>query len=231
MSFDRPTRQAPSSSLHSVPTPRSGVPTSGFGVSELSAREPVDGPVVEEPLRRSRAVTIAGALLVVVAVAAAVVAFRIMVPSTPTADAAVPAATRSQETREQPGSVVRFGDPYTYGDGLEVAVNAPLRYEPSDNATGIDQGVPTRFQVVVTNRTDQAFRPNTLQVSATSAGQAAVAVWDPDQGVGLTGPDVSIPAGATIQFFVAFAVQDPADVALEITPALFGYGPMQVRAA
>lgn len=230
MTTDRPAaRRAQPRTIDSVPTPRSGVPTAGFGVSALSAREEPTTATTDEPERRSRAVTVAGALLLVLAVVAAVVAFRIMVPSTPSASADATPLVGSTETREQPGSIVGFGQPHTYGDGLEVAVNPAQRYEPSGNATGVDQGVPVKLQVVVTNRTDEPFRPNTLQIAATSAGQAAVAVWDPDQGIALTGPDMSIPAGATISFNVAFAVADPADLQLELTPALYGYGATVVR--
>ncbi|UZN03546.1 hypothetical protein [Cellulomonas sp. S1-8] len=222
-------RSAPAHTIDSVPTPRSGVRT-GFGVATgLRSSEAVVLPA-EEPERRSRAVTIAAALLAVVAVVAAVVAFRIIVPTTPVAEARSSAVEQATgEIREQPGSIVDFGQEYTYGDGLEVAINLPQGYEPSSNATGVESGVPTKVQVVLTNRTTEPFRPNTLQVYATAAGQEAPAVWDPDQGVGLTGPDVSVPAGSTIQFNMAFAPVDPLDLRLEITPALYGYGPMIVQ--
>lgn len=231
MPTERPHARRPlARTIDSVPTPRSGVPTAGFGVSALSEGAPGAAVTTEEPERRSRAVTVAGALLAIVAVVAGVVAFRIMVPSTTTAVADTTAAAPvTTETREQPGSVVNYGQAHTYGNGLEVAVNPPQRYEPSRNATGVEQGVAVKLQVVVTNRTDETFRPNTLQIAATSAGQPGVAIWDPDQGIALTGPDVSIPSGATITFHVAFAVADPADLGIEFTPALFGYGSTVVK--
>jgi len=223
-------RSARPRTLNAVPTPRSGVPTVGFGVSAIATPPPTDASLADEPEGRSRAVLVVGALLAVVAVAAAIVAFRIIVPSTPTASAGEGTADLvTTEIREQPGTVVRYGDPYSYGDGLEVAVNAPQRYTPSGNATGVDEGIPVRMQVVVTNRTDRDFRPNTLQVSATSGGHEASAVWDPDQGIALTGPDITVPAGASIHFNVAFAVADPGDMVLEVTPALFGYGALVVQ--
>ena len=224
-------KRALAPTLKTVPTPRSGVPamrpgvpTSGFGVSAISIGPEIESPV-EETEHRSRAVLLAGALVALVAVVAAVVAFRIMVPSTPSAEAGV---TR-EDVRERPGSVVMFGQVHTYGDGLEVAVNPPQRYEPSRNATGVEKGVPIKMQVVVTNRTDTPFRPNTVQVTATSAGDEGTAIWDPDQGIGLTGPDVSIPAGASLYFDLAFTVVDPGDVTIQLTPALFGYGPTVVQ--
>lgn len=219
------------SRLDAVPTPRADVPAVGFGVSAISSRPTTPEPApAAEPEHRSRAVTVAAALLGVVALVAAVVTFRILVPSTPSAEAADVAVTRTgEEVREQPGTVVRFGDEHTYGDGLEIAVNPPQRYAPSPNATGVEDGTPVRVQIVVTNRTDTSFRPNTLLASTTSGGTEAMAIWDPDQGIALTGPDISIPAGATIHFYLAFAVADPADITVEVTPALFGYGATVAR--
>lgn len=230
MTTERPdTRNAAPARLGAVPTPRAGVPAVGFGVSAISVGATSDAALAEEPERRSRAVTVVGAFLVLVALVAAVVAFRILVPTTPSAEAAEVTGARTDEVREQPGTIVRYGDRHKYGNGLEVAVNPPQRYQPSPNATGAETGVPVRVQVVITNHTDTAFRPNTLLASATSAGQTAVAIWDPDQGIALTGPDVSIPAGATIHFYLAFASADPADITVEVTPALFGYGPTVVE--
>lgn len=213
--------------LRSVPTPRTGIPT-GFGVTGGTPRVPTATPPAADVERRSRAVTLVAVLLAVVAVVAVAVAFRILVP-TATSSVVAPATAAQREPQTRPGSVVDFGQVFSYGDGLDVAVNAPQQYEPSVNATGVEQGVPSKVQVVITNRTAAPFRPNTLEVRATSGGQEAVAVWDPDQGVGLTGPDVSIPAGATLQFYLAFAPVDPSDLRLEITPAIYGYGAMVVQ--
>ena len=228
MTTDRP-RDVPAGSLSTTTAPRTDAPTAGFGVSAIAAPDtstyvsPVDPPA-----RRSRAVTVVGALLGVVAVVAMVVAYRVIVPPAVTAQAA-PAAAADEAVREQPGTTVRWGDRHSYGDGLEIAVNPPQRYEPSRNATGAQDGVPVRVQVVITNRTDEAFRPNTLLATGTSGGREAVAIWDPDQAIGLTGPDVSVPAGASVHFWLGFAPEDPGDLELEVTPALYGYGPTVVR--
>lgn len=214
--------------LQAVPTPRAGVPTVGFGVSAIAEQE--DAPrtdLTAEPGRRSRSLTAVVVFLVLVAIAAGVVVFRVVVPSTPSAQAVVTAD--DDQVREQPGTIVRYGDPHKYGDGLEVAVNPPQRYEPSRNATGVESGIPVRVQIVITNRTDEAFRPNTLVATATSGGQEAVEIWDPDQGIALTGPDVTVPPGATVHFYLAFSVADPGNTTVEVTPALYGYGATVVR--
>lgn len=235
MTTDRPARTPAATPSHGpVTTTRTELPTAtaGFGISAIagapSTRATPAAPAADEhPARRSRAVLGVAALLAVVALVAAVVVFKVLIPSTPTA--AADPLDQVEEVREQPGTVVGYGHAHTYGDGLEVAVNAPARYEPSTNATGAEQGIPVKLQVVVTNRTDEPFRPNTMVVTATSAGQPATAIWDPDHGVSLTGPDVSVPSGATASFNIAFAVAEPGDVRLEVQPALYGYGPMVVQ--
>ncbi|MBO0919320.1 hypothetical protein J1G42_00575 [Cellulomonas sp. zg-ZUI222] len=213
------------STVAAVPTPRSGTRAVTPGLP-LALESPA-----EEPERRSRSVLAVGAVLLVVTVAALVVAFRIIVPAAP---AAAPAPelvdTGVTEVQERPGTVVGYGQEYTYGDGLGVVVGYPQVYEPSDNATGFEGGSPVKAQVVVTNSTGESFRPNTIQVSATSGGQPVAGIWDPDQGVGLTGPDVNVPPGGMISFEVAFAVPDGGDLRLEIVPALYGYGAMVVEA-
>jgi len=210
------------STVAAVPTPRSG--TRAVGPGGPVALEPPS----EEPEPRSRAVVAVGAVLLVVTIAAAVVAFRIVVPATPAA-APAPVVVDTIDGRERPGTIVGFGQEYTYGDGLGVVVGFPQPYDPSDNATGLEGGVPVKVQVVVTNSTDTSFRPNTVQVSATSAGQPLVGIWDPDLGVGLTGPDVNVPPGGMIGFDLAFAVPEGGDLHLEIVPALYGYGAMVVQ--
>lgn len=236
MTPDRPDSPlAPTRPAGSVLTPREAASAHRIGLAPPpGARRPGGAPVVDvagpEPERRSRAVTAVGVLLGVVALAALVVVLRVVVLDGGTAPAgAGEQLVAEQEVREQVGSVVDFGQPYTYGNGLEVTVGQPAAYDPSRTATGAEEGTAVRVLVVVTNRTDAPFRPNTMQVRAVSGGVEGTSVWDPDQGVALTGPDVSIPAGATQQFALAFAVADPADVRLEIAPALYGYGEMVVE--
>ncbi len=222
------TRRALPRSLDSVPTPRAAVPALRPRIGLVPDPAPVvveDHDVVEPA---SRAVRLFGGLVIVAALVAGMVAYRIVVPAEPEVSGVGVAATQEGEPRERPGSTVGFGQEHTYGDGLEIAVGHPQVYEPTANAAGLGQGEPTRVQVVVVNGTDEAFRPNTMQVTATSGGQEAPGVWDPDQGVSLTGPDLSVPAGGQITFDLAFAALDPGDLRLEITPALYGYGPMVV---
>lgn len=230
MTTERP-RNDPGGSLPTATAPRAGVPTSGFGVSAIAAPDTSTYVTpVEEPQRRSRAVTVAAALFGVVALTAGVVVYRVVVPPATAAQAVVADDVAVGEVvRERPGTTVRWGDRHSYGDGLEIAVNPPQRFEPSRNATGAEDGIPVRVQVVITNRTDEAFRPNTLLASATSGGEEAVAVWDPDQAIGLTGPDVSVPVGSTVHFWLGFAPADPGDLTLEVTPSLYGYGATVVR--
>ena len=220
------TRRALPRGLHSVPAPRTGVPA--LRPPGDPAPEPASALAVDDSRDSgSRAVKLFVGFLIATSLVAGMVAYRIIVPAPPSESGA--GVTTSQSGPEEwPGASVTFGQEHTYGDGLALVVGNPQPYKPTANATGLDEGEPTRVQVVVTNGTDEAFRPNTMLVSATSGGQEATGVWDPDQGIALTGPDVSVPAGGELSFYLAFAVQDPADLRLEISPALAGYAPVVV---
>ena len=210
-------------------TPRRGEPDTGTLSTGLrvpgssSDRRPVALPTAAPRRRPVRTVVVA--LLVLAVVVAAVLVYRVAVPQGPRAQAQAPTQTTVVTL---PGAAVAFGEAYAYDDGLELAVGAPVTYTPSDGATGLVGRTPVRVQVVVTNGTEEIFRPNTLSVEATSAGTPASQVWDPDQGAALTGPDVSVPPGGTVEFDLAFDVADVADVRLAVTPALDGYGVLDV---
>lgn len=219
------TRRALPRGLQSVPTPRTGVPAlrpPGGPVPAPGSALPVD----DARDSGSRTVKLFVGFLIATSLVAGMVAYRIIVPGPPSESGA--GVTAQSGLEEWPGASVAFGQEHTYGDGLAIVVGNPQPYKPTAIATGLDEGEPTRVQVVVTNGTAEAFRPNTMLVSATSGGQEATGVWDPDQGVALTGPDVSVPAGGELSFYLAFAAQDPADLRLEIMPAFAGYGPVIV---
>lgn len=212
-----------------VTTPRQGEPDTGTVDTGLrvpgssSDRRPVALPTAPPRRRPVRALVVA--LLVAAVVVAGVLGLRAAAPRGSQAQAQAPTQT---SVVTLPGAAVAFGEAYTYDDGLELVVNPPVTYAPSDGATGLVGRTPVRVQVVVTNGTEDVFRPNTLSVEASSAGTPASQVWDPDQGAALTGPDLSVPPGGTVEFALAFDVTDVADVRLAVTPALYGYGVLDV---
>ncbi len=241
VSTDRPdVARALPRGIDSVPTPRQGLPSARGGASVASASPPTTGLLTvgdvranEAPLHRSRAVVVAGVLLTLVAVVAVLVGLRIVFPAQPQpahADGVLVAP--DEDVVEQPGGAVGFGETYTYADGLSFTVLTPRAYEPSARAAGGDGGAAVRIEVDVRNRTGREFRPNTLQVVATTPdGHPVEAVWDPEQGVDLTGPDVSIPHGGSLQFSLAFAVDVSQGLALQVVPALYGYGQLAIAAS
>ncbi|WP_155378667.1 hypothetical protein [Cellulomonas sp. JZ18] len=137
------------------------------------------------------------------------------------------AATPTAEVT-QAGSTVPFGRPYQYGDGLFVLVKEPQEFEPSREAQGVDEGVPVRVRVQVTNGTRRSYTPSTLEATAMSGGAQATQVVDLTREIDAAGPYVTLDPGQTVSFDLAFAVADPDDVTVTVAPALGGYEPLVV---
>ncbi|QCB94877.1 hypothetical protein [Cellulomonas shaoxiangyii] len=159
-------------------------------------------------------------------VAAVVIALAVRAALFPGGGAAIDTGRGAPEPLT--AGLTAFGAPFTYADGLAVEVAAPQPFTPSRTAVGGDAGTPVLFQVTVTNDTGATYRASTLEVTATSGGLEAEPVWDPDQGVELSGPMFAVPPGGAVQFRVGFAVREPDDVRLTIVPALYGYEPLEV---
>ncbi len=158
--------------------------------------------------------------LVVVAVVAGLALRSALTP--PGSSAAGSTAGRSAPDA-LPAAPTAFGVPFTYADGLTVEVGAPVPFTPSRTASGVDGGPAALVEVTVTNGTDAAYRASTVELTATLDGAPAAPVWDPDQGVELSGPAFAVPPGGTVQFRVGFAVAQPERLQLTVVPALYGY--------
>lgn len=110
----------------------------------------------------------------------------------------------------------RFGESYTYDDGIELAVGAAGPYTPSDTsagAEGFEQFV--RFDVTIVNGSDVEFDPSMVLTSMTSGGTSASEIFDSANGLEGS-PMTAVLPGQTVTFPVAYAVTDPADLTLEV---------------
>ena len=130
----------------------------------------------------------------------------------------------------QEGGTVRFGTPFTYGDGLFVEARVPATFTPTAQAEGVEglEGTPVRIRLKITNGTRAPFTPHTLDAGAVSGGQAAVQIEDPGSQIALTGPGLELRSAGTSTFDLGFVVADPSDITLTIVPAIGGYEPLVV---
>lgn len=173
------------------------------------------------PSRRRRVWAVLG--LVVALVAVGVVVRSALAPAPGLATGSAPSAGVLDAGH------TAFGAAFTYGDGLSVEVDEPERYTPSETAAGGGDGLATVVvEVAVTNGTEKTYRASTFAVTASSGGVEAEQVWDPAQGVELSGPAYAVPPGGTVRFRLAFAVQQADDLRLTVLPAIYGYAPLVV---
>ncbi|MFC8191767.1 hypothetical protein ACFUMH_08920 [Cellulomonas sp. NPDC057328] len=187
-----------------------------------TARPTGGGSPAPVPHRATR--TRRGRTVVVATAVAAVLALASACASTASAgESGTPTGTATQA-----GSTVRFGKPFEYADGLFLTVKAPQQFEPSGEAEGVEEGVPVRVRVQVTNGTRQPYTPSTLSATAESGGVTATPVWDPAREIDTAGPYVTLDPGGTASFDLGFAVADPSDLRIELLPALGGYDALVV---
>lgn len=121
----------------------------------------------------------------------------------PDTGAAVPATMTGQSWAV--GSVtMTWGQPHTFGNGVIVAVSAPVLFTPAGGSAGARSVV---LSVTVTNCGRSGYRPDgaALDPTATFDGRPLSQVADPDGDVSLPVP-ATIQAGQSVGYRVAYAL-------------------------
>ncbi len=113
--------------------------------------------------------------------------------------------------------VAKFGDTYSWKDGLAVTISAPEAYTPSQSAAGAQAGQQAvAFTITIVNKTSEPFDPVLFHVSAQSGNTEASAIYDSGN-IGST-PTTKLLPGREVTFKVAFSVADPGDIVMEVRP-------------
>lgn len=122
-----------------------------------------------------------------------------------------------------PALALAFGETATFEDGLAVAASVPAAYTPSEWAAGAEGFTQfVRIDITLTNGTDEAFDPTLTYTTLSSAGVEGSQIFDSQNGLE-GGPTTSLLPGQSVTFPVAFGVNDPADLTLEVSPGAFEY--------
>lgn len=131
------------------------------------------------------------------------------------------------------GAQVRFGESFTYANGLVIEVKKPVPFVPTESAEGLEgvEGDPVKVRINIINGSSVEYVPDTLGVTIVSAGQPAVQIIDPGSQIELTGPSAPLGRSGVVAFDLAFLVQDPQDITLSLVPSLGGYDPLVVATA
>jgi len=112
----------------------------------------------------------------------------------------------------------KFGQSFTWEDGVTVTVSAPKVFKPTDIAAGTEGYKHfVMFTVVLVNKTGQPIDPSQIYYTAQSADNEASAIFDTD--LGLEGaPETTLLNGRQTKFKIGFGVLNTKDVVLELTP-------------
>lgn len=132
------------------------------------------------------------------------------------ADSQTPADNQTDEAAEEDDGTHKFGETAAYDDGLSVTVSKPTDFTPSGSASG-HEGFPSsvQFTVKVVNKTGAPFDPTLMFLSMQSGNTEAGQIFD--FGKGMEGsPNTTVLDGRETTFPVAFGVQDPSDLVLEV---------------
>lgn len=126
---------------------------------------------------------------------------------------AVLASDSADPAKATASKSIAFGSVAGLGDDLAVTVSDPIAFAPSPRAIGADAGIDVVSTVTVTNLGSGPVDPS---VALVALGTPATRVFDPAQGI-RTSTVVSLGAGDSMSYRVAWAVGDVAKLALSVT--------------
>jgi hypothetical protein len=111
----------------------------------------------------------------------------------------------------------KFGQTFTFENGLAVTVGVPQPFTPSETAAAEEAPAYVSFPVTVVNGSNENYDPVLFNATLQSSNVEAAQVFDSEQGINGP-PATTLLPGRESAFQVVFGVADPADLVLEVTP-------------
>lgn len=133
----------------------------------------------------------------------------------PSAEAATTA--EAPETPEAPPKNPKFGQTYTWENGLAVTVSTPKPFKPSEYAAAEKATAYLEWTVTIVNGTKDNYDPSLFSTTLQSANTEASEVFDMENGFEGS-PSTTLLPGRESKFKIGYGVQDPKDLVLEVTP-------------
>lgn len=133
-----------------------------------------------------------------------------------------PAEDSTETPTEEPAATAnpKFGETFTYEDGLSVTVSAPEPYTPSDTAATGGEPSFVKFQVTVVNGTSENYDPSLFYVTMQSGNAEAGEVYDSANNLNGS-PTTPILPGREGTWAIAFGVTDPNDLVMQVRADMF----------
>jgi hypothetical protein len=130
---------------------------------------------------------------------------------------AAPKRPKPEPTEPEDTGPARFGQSYTYTDGITVRVTKPKPYTPSEYAA-VGRGAPIMFDVILVNETRKPFDPSLALVSVQSGNREAEEIFDSEKGLDGT-PQTKVLPGREARYTVGFSVKNPDDLVVQVAPS------------
>ena len=126
------------------------------------------------------------------------------------------------ETEAPQDTELTFGESATFDDGLVLNVSKPKVFKPSQYAAKDKAKAYVKFTITLVNKTGATFDPALVYATVQSANVEASTVYDSENGLD-GGPSTKLLKGREAKWQVAFGVEDPKDLVMEINPGAFEY--------
>lgn len=123
----------------------------------------------------------------------------------------------SEPTSAEASTNSKFGAAFTFKNNLAVSVSPPEPYTPSSSASGGDSANQfVVFTVTVVNGSTDNYDPVLFTADLQSGNREAEKVYDSANDIGA--PTTVVLPGRESEFRLAFAVIDPEDLVLQVSP-------------
>ena len=144
-------------------------------------------------------------------------------PSSSSSSASAESTPEDIETEDSPQDTeLTFGESATFDDGLVMTVSKPKVFKPSEYAATDKAKAYVKFTVTIVNKTGKTFDPSMVYATVQSANEEASSVFDNENGLD-GGPSTKLLKNREAKWQVAFGVEDPKDLVMEINPGAFEY--------
>ena len=143
-------------------------------------------------------------------------------PSSSSSSSSTPVEIETEEEPAPQDTELTFGESATFDDGLVLNVSKPKVFKPSEYAATDKAKAYVKFTITLVNKTDATFDPAMVYATVQSANVEASTVYDSENGLD-GGPNTKLLKGREAKWQVAFGVEDPKDLVMEINPGAFDY--------
>lgn len=127
--------------------------------------------------------------------------------------------TRATTTTTEPPDVnPKFGESFSWEDGITLTVGNPAPFTPNEYAAFDEAPAYVVLEINVKNGSSENFDPSMISTSMQSGSAEASAVYDSQAGIEGS-PSTTLLPGRDVTFKVAFGVANPDDLILEVSPS------------